>query len=395
MNIFEFTDNGVTYLVRGPAESTVEQAREIFNQQLNSGSLVTIEPGRSLTAINQASQGLPAAVAQVNIANLQNTLKNSVIQTDLSNVAIDSGITASNFVKQGATTLKIGSLDNSVVQGLLSQTNKTVGQTLGQLTNQAGLGKFGLNAEQLEKQGFLKPNVAATIARSGGNLVDNLASPTVWSGKLGINNVTDLLSNNKMQNTIQQGLMSSAYKSLQSSGSIQNLISDKQLAGVLNTATKFGTESAVKLIKGQLSGAEIPSIASFAKVSEFSASFGKISANFGNPTALVSGLTGNLSGQLSGALGGLTGNLSSLTGNLGGQLSGALGGLTGNLGGVLGGLGGLSALGSFGGLGGGNPLQSGIKKAKAVFNTVNRKTVNASVQNILGDAQIPTPDYFD
>jgi len=344
MNIFEFTENGVTYQVRGPAGSTQDQAKRIFEQQLNSGSLVTLEPGRPLTAVSQASQGLTAAIAQVSNSDLQAAVKNSTIQTNLSNVAINNPIDAAGFIRQGATNLKVGLLDNSVVQGLMSQTSKTVGQFADQITNTAGLGKFGLNAEQLEKQGFLKPNVARTIARSGGNLVSNLSSPTVWSGKMGVNNVNDLLSNTKMQDTIQQRLMSDAYKSLQSTGIIQNLISNKEVAGVLNTATKFGSKIATDLVKGKLPSSQIPSVAEFAKVSEFSASFGKIAGNLGNPTAAVSGLTGNLSqsvGQLlrsltaaplSGLSGQLTGALGGLTGNLGGQLTGALGGLTGNLG---------------------------------------------------------------
>jgi hypothetical protein len=443
MNTFEFVNNGVTYLVRGPTGSTVDQARQIFQQQLSSGSLVTIESGKPLNSINQASQGLVSAIAQVSQTNIDAASKNLFIQTDLSNVSLENAIDTVEFIQQGATNLKIGSLDNSTVQGLISQTSKTVGQSLTQITNQSGVGKFGFNAEQLEKQGFLKPNVAATISRTGGNLVANLSSPTVWTGKDGIGNVGDLLTNNKIQNSIQEGLMTSAYKSLQSVGAVQQLSSLKDTAAALNTAAKFGNNQAIALINGKLSGAAAPIVAGFAKASEFSATFGKIAGNLNNPSAVISGLTGNLtklpgtlttnltgqlsglaggvtgqlsglaggvtgqlsglagglSGQLSGALGGLTGQLSGALGGLTGQLSGALGGLTGQLSGALGGalgsLGGLGALGSFGGLGGGNPLQSGIKKAKAVFNTIDRKTVDASVQSILGNNKISLPKYLN
>jgi hypothetical protein len=412
MNTFEFVNNGITYLVRGPANSTVEQARQIFQQQLSSGSLITVEPGRPLNALTQASQGLVSAIAQVDQTDIDAALKNLTVQTDLSNVSLENAIDSVEFIQQGSTNLKIGSLDNSTIQGLISQTSKTVGQGLTQITNQLGVGKFGFNAEQLEKQGFLKPNVSATIARSGGNLVANLSSPTVWTGKSGIGNVGDLLANNKIQNSIQEGLMKSAYQSLQSVGAVQKLASLKDTAAVLNTAAKFGNNQAIALINGKLSGAAAPVVASFAKVSEFSASFGKIAGNLNNPSAVISGLTGNLSksvnqlsgaltnnlsGQLSGLTSGLTGQLSGLTSGLTGQLSGLAGGLSGQLSGALGGalgsLGGLGALGSFGGLGGGNPLQSGIKKAKVVFNTIDRKTVNASVQNILGNDKITPPDY--
>jgi len=450
MNIFEFTDNGVVYVVKGPVGSTQAQAQVVFNAQKNTGSLAGLEKGTVLNSIRQASQGLTSAAAQINQAVIEKAVASTTIQTNLSRVPINNGINVGNFIKQGATTADIGGLATSTVQGLLSQTAKDVGQKVNEISNNLGVGKFGLNAQQLEQQGLIKPGMAKLIADNGGNLVGNLSSPAAWTGKSGINNLTNLLENGRMQDTIQQGLMTDGVRALTSIGAIQNLASNKEVAAVINTAAKFGTEAATRLVNGTL-GDAASGIVNFAKSSEFGASFGAIAGKLNDPQAVISGLTGNLSGslsgltsklteglptglndlvgglgknlsgltsgltgqlsgltsgltgQLSGALGGLTGQLSGqlsgalggLTGQLSGQLSGALGGLTGGLGSALGGLGGISALGGLGGLGGGNPLQTGIKKAKAVFNTVNRKTVDASFQNIVGDNKVAVPDYGD
>ena len=448
MNIFEFTDdNGVTYVVKGPTGSTQQQARQIFDTQKNTGSLVGLERGEVLNAVQQASKGLTSAGAQINSDALASTVSSATLKTNLSNVAVTNAINVGNFIKQGATNVNIGSLDASTVQGLLTQTVKQVGQSVNTVSNELGLGKFGLNARQLENQGIIKPGMTDLIAKNGNDLVSNLSSPTAWTGKMGINNITNLLDNGKVQNVIQENLMTSEFRSLTNSGAIQNLVSNKDIAAVINTATKFGTDSAVKLINGTLSKS-VPDIANFAKSSEFGATFGAIAGKLGNPQSVISGITGNinsslnqltgnltsglptglndlvgglgknlsgltsglsgqltnlsapLTGALSGVTGQLTGALSGVTGQLTGALSGVTGQLTGalsgSLGGLtagLGGLGGLSVLGSFGGLGGGNPLQTGIKKAKAVFNTVNRKTVDASFNNIIGDNKVDIPDY--
>ena len=446
MNIFEFTDNGVVYVVKGPVGSTQAQAQVVFNAQKNTGSIAGLEKGTVLNSIRQASQGLTSAAAQINQAVIEKAVASTTIQTNLSRVPINNGINVGNFIKQGATTADIGGLATSTVQGLLSQTAKDVGQKVNEISNNLGVGKFGLNAQQLEQQGLIKPGMAKLIADNGGNLVGNLSSPAAWTGKSGINNLTNLLENGRMQDTIQQGLMTDGVRALTSIGAIQNLASNKEVAAVINTAAKFGTEAATRLVNGTL-GDAASGIVNFAKSSEFGASFGAIAGKLNDPQAVISGLTGNLSGslsgltsklteglptglndlvgglgknlsgltsgltgQLSGLTSGLTGQLSGLTsgltgqlsgalggltGQLSGQLSGALGGLTGGLGSALGGLGGISALGGLGGLGGGNPLQTGIKKAKAVFNTVNRKTVDASFQNIVGDNKVAVPDYGD
>lgn len=68
MSIFSFTDpdSGKSFSVTAPAGVTEEQARAIFKQQLDTGSLAGIDIGKSLNAVSQAAAGLPGAAAQLN-----------------------------------------------------------------------------------------------------------------------------------------------------------------------------------------------------------------------------------------------------------------------------------------------------------------------------------------
>jgi hypothetical protein len=528
MNKFEIVFDGVTYVVQGPDGSTADQARAVFDQQLATGSLTVLESGQVLDSTTQASQGLASAVSQIEFANLQKSLQQTTIQTNLSEISVEKPINTANFIKQGATNTSVGQLTTSVVQGLMSQTAKNVNQPSAEISNALGLGKFGLNAQQLESQGFIKPAVAAMVNKTN-DLVSTLSSPTVWTGKMGIQSIEDVLENEKMQNSIQESLMTSAQQQLEKNGTIQNLINEKEVAAVINTAAKYGTNTAVNLIKGQLGGDSAAVISGFAKSSEFSAAFGKIAESPNNVNSVISGLTGNVSktaeqlnsnltknissgvndlvggvsgkllgtvsglssglvnkltgslgggivggvaGQLTGQVanrligqaatqlqggigqitGGITSGLGSITGavtgklgeitssisgsisgafnnitsgfanpgqlanldlgdinnvtgaigntgvlsSIGGQLSSVFSGISSEvskLGGALNNFGGISIIGAFAGLGGGNALQAGVKQAKAVYNTVNRKSLDASFKNIVGDDKVPGPEY--
>jgi hypothetical protein len=101
------------------------------------------------------------------------------------------------------------------------------------------LGKFGLNAQQLESAGIIKPGTAATLLNQGQNtLTDVLKSPAVWTGKDGINNLDSLLSSVPKQDEIQQQLMSQGLNSVKQLGIPTDKLSVASLTGLANTAAK-------------------------------------------------------------------------------------------------------------------------------------------------------------
>jgi hypothetical protein len=101
------------------------------------------------------------------------------------------------------------------------------------------LGKFGLNAQQLESAGIIKPGTAATLLNQGQNTLTNvLKSPAVWTGKDGINNLDSLLSSVPKQDEIQQQLMSQGLNSVKQLGIPTDKLSVASLTGLANTAAK-------------------------------------------------------------------------------------------------------------------------------------------------------------
>lgn len=115
---------------------------------------------------------------------------------------------------------------------------------------------------------------------------------------------------------------------------------------------------------------------------------GSFATNFANPLNNLNSLGGNLSGQLSGQLTALQGQAGAVVGQLQGQLT-ALQGQAGALAGQA-----QAAIGNLGGLfSGGGDLVSGTQVAAGFNNTVNRKTVDAAFNRILGSSKIPAPVY--
>ena len=101
----------------------------------------------------------------------------------------------------------------------------------------------------------------------------------------------------------------------------------------------------------------------FGKASQFS-------LNFANPLNSL----GGVQGQLTGAVTNIQGQLTGAVANLQGQLSGNLSRLT-NL------------------FSGSGDLVSGTQVAAGFNNTVNRSTVDAAVNRILGNSKIPSPSF--
>jgi hypothetical protein len=138
--------------------------------------------------------------------------------------------------------MPVGNLSPNNLTATLSQASKLVGQTATDLTNSAGLGKYGLDCAQLERAGFVKPGTAGKYLASGvSDLTSVLNSPAVWTGKDGVANVDKLLSSVPKQDAIQQGLMATGLQSVSQLGIPIDKLDPKQLAGTaLNAAKSAG-----------------------------------------------------------------------------------------------------------------------------------------------------------
>jgi len=274
-------------------------------------------------------------------------------------------------------------------------------------------------------------------------------TPSVFTGKNGVASLQTVLSNEAVQNSIQGTVLKQSYDLLTRTGITQGL-SVERLGGLVQTASKFDVKTAVDFAKGvQINN--ISQVQLTAKAGEYATSFvnklgsgiqtqtanlGTLAGQVGNIQNIndLSSLSGALGGNLTGlaseigklsSLPGVGGQLASLAGTVGriggaaGQVNGVIGQLSsisgqlGNLSSISGQLGNLNniaslakgftniagAVGSavglvqglFGGRGG--SIYAGTVRPRGVSSTVNRSTVDASINAILGNAKIPTPTF--
>jgi hypothetical protein len=309
MGTFTFnTPDGKPFEIKGPDGLTLEQAKAIFDKQVSTGSLVGFKPGDVLSATTQAAKGLASAQAQVNqalsgitgalgagipgaagaigaatkalgqaggalsgslsgtaagltgaigpaVSNVIGTISStatqaiSTINKTISTVAVTNPINTANFAKEVPALAKIGSMAESTVTGVMAQVKNLVGQAPTAISNGKGVGSYGLDVRQLETAGIVKPGTSALVTAGASTLSSVLKSPSVFTGKDGITNISGLLSNPQAQSTIQQGLMATGIAGLATQGIPVGVLSPAGIAGMAVNASKSLTD-ATAFVKG-------------------------------------------------------------------------------------------------------------------------------------------------
>lgn len=272
MASYTFTLPGSTksFTIKGPDGFTEAQARAIFDQQANAGSLVGFKPGDVLNSATQLAAGLPSAASQLTqtlsgvpgvgttslssiassataaVSKVASVAKQTIssITNTISKTPIVNGINTADIAKQAPALTSMQNITPAQVAAGLSQAAKSVGQTFDQLTSTAGAGKYGFDATQLELAGIVKPGTQA-IVQAGNQLADVLKSPAVFTGKNGINGIDDLLSSAPKQDAIQQNLMSTGLSALKQSGIPVDKLNPSAVVGTaLNAAKSIPTTMA-------------------------------------------------------------------------------------------------------------------------------------------------------
>ena len=264
--------SGETFTVEGPLGMTEAQAREIFQQQNRAGSLVGLRPGDVISSATQAAAGLPGALGQLAqaaagiggtalgaIGGAINTVTSSALalggsilntvqsaaKTALSGITgviqglpVTNGITAGDFARQAPALAAVAGIPSVDVRAGMAQASKLVGQAPTAISNNLGVGKFGLDAAQLETAGLVKPGTAGLLNQGANTLTSVLNSPAVWTGKNGVNNLDSLLSSPAKQDLSFQTLMSSGLQALKSLGAPLSALGPASLTGVALNAAK-------------------------------------------------------------------------------------------------------------------------------------------------------------
>ena len=329
MNVFKFiTPTGQQVELTGPAGSTYDQALAVFNQQSSTGSLTGLRAGDILNSLVQAKGGLATALSQVTSSITPSTVSQigSAI-TKIPNLPVLNPTTISTFVNTPVLAGSVvGPLSTTQVQGLLSSTAAAVNQPATEVTNENGLGTYGLTADQLQQAGLIKPGTAELINQNPADLVSILNSPTVWTGRGGATDLDAVLTNPTLQNIAQQSSLASSYNQLSQLGvvssTVNNLVgSNTDLGAVVNNAANYGVASTTAWLNNTVGGSEIGQLTTSAVQSIFGMNFGSVNKS-------VSG--------------------------------------------------------------GGNPLQTGVQTPRGFSNTVNRSVIDTAFNSIIGNNKIPS-----
>jgi hypothetical protein len=319
------TQNGSaqTFDIKGPPGLTLEQAKAIFDKQVSTGSLVGYKPGDVLSAATQAAAGLPGAQAALSqalsgvtgalgagvpgaaqaigsatqaigginkalggnlgiagpsvgnaselVATVQKAGSTAIASVETLNNAIrNTGVTApidvADFAKTATALTGIGSMTTSAVTAVVAQAKNLVGQAAATVSNSKGVGSVGLDVNQLEAAGLVKPGTGALLTATAGTLTSVLKSPSVWTGKDGITSLGSLTSSGVKQQEVLQGLMAKGVSELAAVGIPISSLSPQGLAGTALNAAK-----SVPSTEAFLKGLPIPGDATGKIKAEFDA----------------------------------------------------------------------------------------------------------------------------
>jgi hypothetical protein len=448
--------------MEAPVNTTQSEADFIFYNQVAAGALVEFEVGQSVSEVatvatkfelSRLDRGT-AGVDDVVILAIVNGLPTVTNIPSLVNVPLTNPITQASIAEinsTGFTAPAIGSLTSSQTLALMAQVASTVGQSANVITNETGVGSYGLDCQQLEMAGYVKPGTWQQFIQTGrSTLVDVLNAPGIWTGLGGINTVAEFLNSSEAQNTAQATLMVNGYTSLQAAGVIttpaaqsvsavvgqvftgtdQLLTSvttsltngvNNQVASLVTNSSKYGTQLTAQWAKDLPALTDLTS--NLTSIKGLSASLSTVP---GIPSlgTLTSGITPNLtsvktamdtlakgsqfaataSSTLTGGLdrlsnlnvGSLTANLpsaSALAGQLQGRALSAAGQLQGQITGQAQALIG-QAQGQFDLLRAqGDKLVAAVQQAPGFANTVDRASIDVATTKIFGSAKIPTPSF--
>jgi hypothetical protein len=289
---FNYTlPSGAEFTMQAPNGTTQDQADFTFYSQVAAGALVGFEAGQSvsgttsalakfeLSRLDRGTAGVDDTVILAIINGLP-TVANipSLINTPLTNPVTQANIAA--ITGTGFTAPAIGSLTSDQILALMAQVANTVDQAADVITDETGVGQYGLSCQQLEMAGYVKPGTWQQFLQNGsGTLIDVLSAPGIWTGREGISSADDFLQNVNAQNAAQATLMRDGYNSLQAAGvittpaaqSVSALVGtiftgtnqlltsatttltnsvNSQIASLVTNASKYGTQLTAQWARG-------------------------------------------------------------------------------------------------------------------------------------------------
>lgn len=245
MAIFKYTlPSGARFQMTAPDGTTQVEADKIFYEQVAAGTFVGYQKGDSISHPTEvlANFGLSrlergtAGVDDKTLLSVVNGLPTVATLPSLTSIPVTNPVTSADYLQVNTNAIngqfslgqtEIGPLSPVQVQTLMGQLASIVDQPANTVTQQKGIGKYGFNCQQLERAGIIKPGfcdrycpVDPTTQQNPDNFVEIMSTTSGYTGN-GVTSLSDITSNEALQNQIQQTLMSQSYNSLLAAGTIQ------------------------------------------------------------------------------------------------------------------------------------------------------------------------------
>lgn len=247
MKSFTFTDpaTGREFTVQAPDGTSFSQAKAVFEQQLGSGKLASINVGATLDA---ATQGLGK----------------------LKDIPVVNAVDIAALARQVPAQIPIGSMNLDQVSASLAQTAKDVAQAATAISADKGVGQYGISPQQLEAAGFIKPGTVSGYLKDPSQIQAVLGNPSVWTGKKNVGGLDQLLGDVRLQSLTQNEIMLGALDGLKQAGALSGREAPEQLASMVQLGSKFGVGNAVSWVQGQAPADVINQMNAAAKNAQFS-----------------------------------------------------------------------------------------------------------------------------
>jgi len=347
MSVFNYQlPSGSTFRLSAPAGTTQLQADLIFYGQVAAGALVGYSPGQTLTsaatnitkfALSRLDRGtagvdnqailalhgvLALQIAGATVTALLSTVSNLPSVTGippLINTPLTNPINQANLVNINSELpiAAIGPLSSIQVQGILAQIANLVDQPADTMSNDKGVGQYGLSCVQLEQAGYVKPNTWKRFIWDPAPLTSVLNSPGVWTGRGGVTSAAQFLANPGTQTRAMTSLLQDGYTGLVSGGIITPSTTQTVTASVgqvfaQNSVTSALTNTALGDVGALVTNAGRFGSAATAAWSQAGSLTSIIDGKIPSPAGVLSGI----SGSLNTTVGSIGQNISSLTTNL-------------------------------------------------------------------------------
>jgi hypothetical protein len=302
-----------------------------FTQGFTQGSIQgSIPPGftQGFTqgSIQGSIQGLVASILNlpvpISIPDLEDiALSDPIDESDIIDIKGD------DFPPVGVIYAGSQILTEYQTQKLLAQIAKFVDQESDQISLQKGIGRYGFTAYALEQAGYVKPGTSLKFfANNPEDFVAVMSSPSVWTGRVGVYSLDDLLSDSGLQNQIQSQLMQQGYDNLVANGIIVTTPKSSIKISTGQVYTSSGLQSTQTLKTLGLLGTSLTSLTSIDRAAL---------ANSTSLNRLISTTQVNLNTIISGAVGNLSTGIGSININTAGtalanQITGSVGSLVAN-----------------------------------------------------------------